>query len=180
MNTTPVSLLERLRQPANQDAWSRFVKLYTPLLHFWVRRTGFSETEADDLVQEVFAALVQKLPAFAYDKVKTFRGWLRTVAVNKWRELKRKKAIATGPMPDRGRSLPRQHHHRIERVRLLHQAVDRARQQDQRGAVDGMVENQAAEDAARRAELPARECVQRLLVAELQADPTRAARLDQF
>jgi RNA polymerase sigma-70 factor (ECF subfamily) len=64
MDTTPVSLLKRLRQPFNQDSWSRFVKLYTPLLHFWVRRTGFNEREADDLVQEVFAHLVHEIPRF--------------------------------------------------------------------------------------------------------------------
>lgn len=100
MNTTPVSLLERLRQPADQDAWKRFVQLYTPLLHFWVRQTGFSNAEADDLVQEVFAALVQKMAVFVYDKDKTFRGWLRTLAVNKWREVKRRKTIAAAPLPD--------------------------------------------------------------------------------
>lgn len=99
MHTTPVSLLERLRCPPNQEAWSRFVRLYTPLLHFWVRQTGYSKTEADDLVQEVFAVLVQKLPNFTYDKDKTFRSWLRTVAVNKWRELKRRQHVAAGPLP---------------------------------------------------------------------------------
>ena len=76
LNTTFASLLERLRQPGSPGAWPRFVRLYTPLLHYWVRRTGFSDADADDLVQEVFAALVQKMPAFAYDKDKTFRGWL--------------------------------------------------------------------------------------------------------
>jgi hypothetical protein len=32
MDTTPVSLLEQLRQPADPSAWDRFVALYTPLL----------------------------------------------------------------------------------------------------------------------------------------------------
>src|SRR5262249_17429911 len=31
MNTTPVSLLEQLRQPDDQGAWERFARLYTPL-----------------------------------------------------------------------------------------------------------------------------------------------------
>jgi RNA polymerase sigma-70 factor, ECF subfamily len=100
MTTTPVSLLERLRKPPDQEAWRRFVALYTPLLHFWVRQTGFSNTEADDLVQDVFAALVQKMPAFAYDKDRSFRSWLRTVAVNKWREIKRRRTIAPSPLPE--------------------------------------------------------------------------------
>ena len=100
MNTTPVSLLERLRQPTDHQAWSRFVLLYTPLLHFWVRSTGFTPTDADDLVQEVFASLLLKMPEFRYEKDKSFRGWLRTLAVNKWREINRRKTVALAPLPD--------------------------------------------------------------------------------
>jgi RNA polymerase sigma-70 factor (ECF subfamily) len=42
--------------------------------------------DASDLVQDVFAALVQMLPQFAYDEHKSFRAWLRTVTLNKWRD----------------------------------------------------------------------------------------------
>src|SRR5258708_2865682 len=58
MTTTPVSLLQRLRQPSCSDAWSHFVQLYTPLLYHWAHRSGFPRHEADDLVQDVFATLV--------------------------------------------------------------------------------------------------------------------------
>lgn len=89
---TPVSLLDRLRSdPNDQQAWARFVNLYTPLLYYWARKTGFHQTEADDLVQEVFAVLAAKLPAFTYNPDKTFRGWLRTVAENKWHDIFRKR-----------------------------------------------------------------------------------------
>lgn len=96
MDTTHSSLFVRLREPANQEAWARFVRLYTPLLYTWANRAGVQRSEADDLVQEVFAVLVQKMPAFEYDRSKTFRGWLRTVALNKWRERKRRRALAAG------------------------------------------------------------------------------------
>jgi hypothetical protein len=33
LHTTPVSLLDRLRQPAAAASWDRFVELYTPLLY---------------------------------------------------------------------------------------------------------------------------------------------------
>jgi RNA polymerase sigma-70 factor (ECF subfamily) len=82
---TPASLLERLRQPEPEQAWSRFVQLYTPLLYHWARRLGCQDSDAADLVQEVLTLLVRKLPEFAYDRHKTFRGWLRTVALNCWR-----------------------------------------------------------------------------------------------
>jgi RNA polymerase sigma-70 factor, ECF subfamily len=85
MNTTPASLLERLRQPGNQSTWDRFVDLYTPLLYYWGRRAGLQEPDVADLVQDVFHVLVRKLPEFAYDREGTFRGWLRTILLNQWR-----------------------------------------------------------------------------------------------
>ena len=95
MNTTSVSLLERLRLPAEQEpAWNRFVQLYTPLLYHWARRLGMPSADAADLVQEVFALLVRELPLFVYDPGKSFRGWLRTVTLNKWRDLGRRRAAA--------------------------------------------------------------------------------------
>jgi RNA polymerase sigma-70 factor (ECF subfamily) len=87
---TPASLLERLRQPAQEQAWARFVDLYTPLLYTWARRTGCQESDAADLVQEVLSLLVRKLPEFTYDRRQRFRGWLHTVAHNCWRSLRRR------------------------------------------------------------------------------------------
>lgn len=84
---TPVSLLERLRQPNQDHAWARFVELYAPLLYYWARRTGCQESDAADLVQELLTLLLRKLPEFEYDRQGTFRGWLRTVALNCWRNL---------------------------------------------------------------------------------------------
>jgi RNA polymerase sigma-70 factor, ECF subfamily len=88
MHTTSVSLLERLKQPAAQESWARFVNLYTPLLFYWARRLGLQETDAADLVQDVFTVLVKKLPDFNYKPDQSFRGWLRKVLYNKWRKQK--------------------------------------------------------------------------------------------
>jgi RNA polymerase sigma-70 factor (ECF subfamily) len=92
MNTTPASLLERLQQSDEQAAWARFVELYTPVLFAWARRLGLQAQDAADLVQEVFTVLVRKLPEFRYDKHKSFRGWLRTITLNKWRDACRSRA----------------------------------------------------------------------------------------
>lgn len=86
MHTTPASLLERLRQPGERESWVRFIELYTPLLYHWARRARLQEADAADLVQDVLTLLVQKLPEFTYDRHKSFRAWLRTVTLNKWRE----------------------------------------------------------------------------------------------
>jgi RNA polymerase sigma-70 factor (ECF subfamily) len=89
MDTTSVSLLERLRRPAAEADWVRFVNLYTPLCLCWARRLGLRDADAADLVQEVFTLLVQKLPEFTYDRDRSFRCWLKTVLLNKWREGRR-------------------------------------------------------------------------------------------
>jgi RNA polymerase sigma-70 factor (ECF subfamily) len=93
MDSTPISLLERLKRPGDAAAWERFVALYAPLLYHWVRRAGLQEADAADLVQEVFAVLVAKLPEFVYDRDKSFHGWLRTVVMNRWRDRRKKKTV---------------------------------------------------------------------------------------
>src|SRR5947209_8783622 len=86
MHTTCVSLLERLREPSATEAWQQFVYLYTPLLLHWARKLGLQESDAADLVQDVLLVLVRKLPEFRYEKGRSFRGWMRTVLMNKWRD----------------------------------------------------------------------------------------------
>lgn len=93
MNTTSASLLLRLRRSTDHQAWSQFVKLYTPLLFFWARKTGLQSTDASDLVQDVLSVVFQKIPHFEYDENRSFRGWLRTVTLNKHREHCRKKSL---------------------------------------------------------------------------------------
>src|SRR5262245_24469512 len=97
MDTTSPSLLERLRDAPDAAAWSRFVRLYTPMLLRWAYRLGLSGGDAADLVQEVFLVLLRKLPDFRYDPGQSFRAWLRTVARNRWLDLsarQREKVVA--------------------------------------------------------------------------------------
>ena len=96
MNTTSESLLLRLRtagtQGIDQSAWQQFVSIYTPLIFHWARKIGLAENDAGDLVQEVLTLAFQKLPEFRYDATRSFRGWLKTVTVNRYRELIRRKS----------------------------------------------------------------------------------------
>ena len=91
MESTSYSLLLRLRRPGEQAAWQRFIDLYTPLLYFWACRMGLRAQDAADLVQDVFVILLQKLATFDRQKG-SFRTWLRTVAVHRWRDALRKRA----------------------------------------------------------------------------------------
>src|SRR5262245_33461476 len=104
MHTTPASLLEKLRLPAEQDAtsaaWARFIQLYTPLLFYWARRASLQESDAADLVQDVLVTLVQRMPEFSYDPSQGFRSWLRTVIMNKWRDRLRRPVLPSGGPED--------------------------------------------------------------------------------
>jgi RNA polymerase sigma-70 factor, ECF subfamily len=110
MHTTSVSLIERLRQPDAEEAWARFVELYTPLLFYWANKLGLPEADAADLVQDVFAILVRTMPEFLYKRNRSFRGWLRTILFNKWRDRLRRartlplrhdeEALAQASVPD--------------------------------------------------------------------------------
>lgn len=95
MHTTSATLLERVRDPGNQEAWERFVQLYTPFFFNWAARAGLQQQDAADLVQEVFVLLLRNLPKFQYQHDGSFRGWLQRVVQNKWREIERRRA----PMP---------------------------------------------------------------------------------
>ena len=97
---TSISLLERLRQGPNDTAWPRMVELYTPLIRGWLRRHALPEQDVDDIVQDVLAVVVRKLPEFRKQpQVGAFRRWLRTITVNCLRELwrdRRYRPAATG------------------------------------------------------------------------------------
>jgi len=93
MNSTSESLLIRLKSAEDYQAWSRFVELYTPLLFFWARKTGLQSQDSSDLVQDVLSVVHRKMPDFQYEPSKSFRGWLRTITLNKHREHHRKKSL---------------------------------------------------------------------------------------
>lgn len=100
MSETSASLLARLRDRADGDAWQRLVHVYTPLLAGWLRRYDLQPADADDLVQDVLTVVVRELPQFQHNQRRgAFRHWLRTILVNRVREFwrsQRARPLATG------------------------------------------------------------------------------------
>jgi RNA polymerase sigma-70 factor (ECF subfamily) len=87
MSETSLSLLDRLREPGHPAAWARLLDLYTPLMHRWLRTANLQPSDADDLVQEVLAVVVRKVPEFRHDgRAGSFRAWLRAITVHRLRD----------------------------------------------------------------------------------------------
>jgi RNA polymerase sigma-70 factor (ECF subfamily) len=77
---TNPSLLGRLcRDPTDQVAWSEFVDRYGRKIYSWCRQCNMQDADAEDVTQAVLVRLAQRLPTFAYDQTRSFRGWLRTL-----------------------------------------------------------------------------------------------------
>lgn len=78
----------RLLDPA---AWRRLVDLFSPEVYEWARKAGLQPTDASDVLQEVFRAVVASIADFRRDRPNdSFRGWLWTIARNKIRDHFRK------------------------------------------------------------------------------------------
>jgi RNA polymerase sigma factor (sigma-70 family) len=107
MENTSATLLERLRDPGDSEARTRLVELYLPLLFSWAkRRFELQEQDAADLVQDVFTVLFEKLPAFAYDQRRRFRGWLWTLTRHRFLTGRRRDAVAQQAAAELARRLP--------------------------------------------------------------------------
>ncbi|VTS00837.1 RNA polymerase sigma factor [Tuwongella immobilis] len=86
MDTSP-SLLERLNHHPDAADWRRWYDLYTPLIRNWLGGLGLRFADVEDLVQDVLAVVVRRLPEFRHNaRVGAFRKWLRGITVNCLRE----------------------------------------------------------------------------------------------
>src|SRR6185436_17403531 len=87
MSAAPItrpSLLLRLRDVEDADAWREFVRLYTPLVFGHCTRHGLQEADAADVAQEVMRVAAEAMPEFQYDAQRgKFRGWLLQTTRNR-------------------------------------------------------------------------------------------------
>jgi RNA polymerase sigma factor (sigma-70 family) len=92
-DTTPLSLLERLRVSADGDEWEVFVTIYTPYIEGYLRHLGVSEEDVADVRQEVLRVVVKEIPRFEHNRQEgAFRSWLRIVIANRLRSFNRAQA----------------------------------------------------------------------------------------
>jgi RNA polymerase sigma-70 factor (ECF subfamily) len=74
---TRPSLLIRVRDPRDAEAWAQFVGLYGPLIYRFARKRRLQDADAADLTQTVLQAVAGGVRRLDYDPRRgSFRGWL--------------------------------------------------------------------------------------------------------
>ena len=75
--STRSSVLRAVADTENESAWNRLFDLYAGFVYSIARSRGLNDSDADDIVQVVFADLARKLPTFTYNSEKgRFRSYL--------------------------------------------------------------------------------------------------------
>jgi RNA polymerase sigma factor (sigma-70 family) len=91
------SLIARLRDPRDEDAWRTFVDVYGPAVYAFARKRGLQSADASDLLQDVCRAVAGALNRGQFDGTRgKFRAWVFTVVRNQIASKARKKNPARG------------------------------------------------------------------------------------
>lgn len=136
---TRISLVTRLKNAADHEAWNEFTAIYEPLVLRLLRRDGLQEADARDVCQQVLTAVAQDVDRWKPDgRERSFRRWLFRIARNrviKFLDGERKRARGVGgsgahaaleQAPDKGESLS-EVFEREYRQQLLLQAAEAIR-----------------------------------------------------
>jgi RNA polymerase sigma factor (sigma-70 family) len=81
---TRYTLLSRLKNWDDQESWKVFFDTYWRLIYSVAVRSGLTETEAQDVVQETVISVAKHIQKFERDQARgSFKGWLRNII--RWR-----------------------------------------------------------------------------------------------
>jgi RNA polymerase sigma-70 factor (ECF subfamily) len=79
---THSTLIARLADGADADAWREFCDRYGELIRGFCVRRGLQAADVDDVRQDVLLSLSKAMPGFEYDPSKgLFRSYLKTIVV---------------------------------------------------------------------------------------------------
>ena len=103
LQATRRSLVERLTNWEDQRHWQEFFETYWRLIYSVGRKSGLTDAEAQDVVQETVITVAKNITKYERE-AGSFRGWL--LHITRWRiaDQFRKRAPATLQQPTRGGS----------------------------------------------------------------------------
>lgn len=80
---TRMSLILRLVDRDNHDAWSEFVQVYQPVVQRFIQRHGLQYADAAEITQEVLSRVCKSIETWDPEHERsTFRGWLYRITRN--------------------------------------------------------------------------------------------------
>jgi RNA polymerase sigma-70 factor (ECF subfamily) len=75
---TRASLLGRLKDWQDEESWREFFNIYRQLIFSFAIKSGLTEAEAEDVVQETVISVAKTIKDFEYDPERCrFKSWLR-------------------------------------------------------------------------------------------------------
>lgn len=81
---TRATLLNRLKDWRDEASWQDFFNTYWGLIYRTALKSGLSEAEAQDVVQETMICVAKQMPKFQYDPaIGSFKTWLLNLV--RWR-----------------------------------------------------------------------------------------------
>ncbi|QDT05246.1 ECF RNA polymerase sigma factor SigE [Rubripirellula lacrimiformis] len=79
---TRASLLVRMQDAEDREAWEDFHSVYEPIIYNMARRRSMQDADAREIVQEVMLSVSRHLQRFDASAQGTFRGWLSRITRN--------------------------------------------------------------------------------------------------
>lgn len=145
VHETRKSLLLRLKDHEDQEGWQEFFEVYWRLIYSFALKTGLSESESEEVVQDTMVSLAKEMPRFQYDRSKgSFRSFLLTVVRRRivdrhrqearWHRVVSEKSPSESPSDQAFADGPDPHGPELDRLwalewegHLIQRALDRVR-----------------------------------------------------
>ena len=93
MESTSATLLQRVKDPRDEEAWREFFRLYFPILQEYARRCGLRPAEAEEVAQECMKTLAGRMRGFCYSRDRgRFKNFLRAMVNNQVANQRRRRS----------------------------------------------------------------------------------------
>lgn len=95
---TRESLIEKLKDLENQETWREFFDLYWKLIYGVAVKSGFSHSEAEEVVQDTIIGVSRSIANFKRDPAAgKFKSWLLTITYRRMHDLRRRRVRESQP-----------------------------------------------------------------------------------